>query len=124
MTLTQRFQDSSLRLINRYGASRTYRQVQETYNPITQTSVSSEVAYALKMFKTDPKERETKYPNLVGKETAVMLIAATALPVKPKVGDQITETYLGDTNTFSVEVIKENWSGEGVVSWRLVCSKS
>lgn len=124
MSIAQRFKDSSFRLIQRYGALRTYTQVTEVYDKVTQTTTSSEASFNIKIFKTDPKDRETKYPNLVGKETAVMMIAASSLPVKPKVGDLITETYLGDTNVFSVEVIKENWSVESIVSWRLICSKS
>lgn len=124
MPLAKRFQDSSARLIKRYGAIRTYTQVTEVYDSSSQTTTTSESSHSIKIFKTDPKERETKYPNLVGKETAVMMIATSTLPIKPKVGDTITETYLGRTNVFSVEVIKENWSVESIVSWRLICIKA
>lgn len=125
MALTKRFQDSSERLIARYGTIRTYHRITgEHYDVATQTMVSSEGLYEIKVFKTEPKERETRSPNLVNKESAVMMIAAKAIPFKPKVGDLITETYFAETNTFNVEVVKENWSGDGVVSWRLVCSKS
>lgn len=123
--LTQRFQASSERLIALYGADRTYhRKTGETYDVDTQMMVSTEETFTIKVFKTEPKERELKYPNLVQREAAVMMIAAKSLAFKPNVGDMITETYLGVTNTFTVEVVKENWSGNGVVSWRLVCTQS
>lgn len=125
MALAQRFRDSSERLISRYGTTRTYHKITgKHYDVVTQTMVSSEGLYEIKIFKTEPKDRETKYPNLVNKESAVMMIAAKSIPFKPSVGDLITETYFEETNTFSVEVVKENWSGDSVVSWRLVCSKS
>lgn len=125
MPLAQRFKDSSQRLIERFGATRTYRRrVGEQYNVDTQMMEASEELYQVKIFKTEPKERETKSPNLVNKESAVMMVAAKSLAFRPEVGDSITETYFDKTHTFLVEVVKENWSSEAVVSWRLVCSKS
>jgi len=125
MALTKRFQDSTLRLIRHFGATRTYRRiVGEDYDPNDQVKTYNEELYDVKVFKTDPKERETKSPNLVNKETAVMLIAAKSLPFRPRVGDTITETYLDSDETFMIEVIKENWAGEDIASWRLICSKA
>lgn len=122
----QRFKDSSQRLITRYGATRTYiRKLDAYYDVDSQTMVDAgEAAYPIKMFKTTPKEREVKSPNLVGKATAVMMIAAKDLPIHPIVGDMITETVGGVTTTFMVEVVSENWSGEEIVTWRLVCTRS
>lgn len=125
MTVSSRFRDSSQRLINRFGALRTYtHKTGEVYDFDTQTNVATYAPYPIKIFKTDPKERETKAPNLVNKEVVVMMIAASDIPFKPKLGDQISESYLDQTNTFNVEVIKENWAGDCIASWRLICIKS
>lgn len=125
MALTKRFQDSSQRLINRFGTLRTYvRLVGEEYDVETQTMTATEELHEVKVFKTDPKEREMKHPNLVNKESAVMMIAASSLAFKPKVGDIVREAYMNETNNFRVETIKENWAGSEIVSWRLVCSQS
>lgn len=126
MTLTKRFQDSSQRLITRFGALRNYtHKTEEVYNPDTQTTEGGvETTLNIKVFKSQPKERELKSPNLVGRETAAMMIAASDLPFSPTVGDTITETYLNTTHTFTVEVVTANWAGEGVASWRLICTRS
>lgn len=125
MTLTKRFQDSSQRLITRFGALRNYtHKTEEVYNPDTQTTESIETNLTIKVFKSQPKERELKSPNLVGRETTAMMIAASDLPFSPIVGDTITETYFNTTHTFTVEVVTSNWAGEGVASWRLICTRS
>lgn len=119
MALTQRFRDSSQRLINRFGCMRTYKHITgQNYNVDTQMMESTVLTYTIKTFKTDPKEREIKSPNLIDQETAVMLVAAADLPIKPKVGDSI----VGDNaETFIVTVVKESWAGDAIASWRLIC---
>lgn len=124
MGIGVRFQDSSQRLINRYGRIRTYVQTVIAYDLNSQMTVDTETLYSIKMFKTDPKERETKFPNLVDKVAVVMMIAAKDLPVRPTVGDTIKEDYLGTEEVYQVVSVKANDSGDEVVSWRLVCSKS
>lgn len=122
MTVESRFRGSSKRLIDRFGKTRVYvRKTDEVYNFETQTLVSGEELHTVKMFKTDPKESDSKYPNLVGKVVAVMLIAAGDIPFKPKIGDKIKDQYLGVDESYEIVQIKVNDAGEQVASWRLVC---
>ena len=125
MTVESRFRDSSKRLIDRFGKTRVYiRKVGETYNIETQTTTSGEELHTIKMFKTNPKESEVKSPNLVDKVVAIMMIAASDIPFKPMIGDQIRDQYLGVDEAYEVTQIKENDAGEQVASWRLVCVMS
>ena len=125
MTVESRFRDSSKRLINRFGKIRVYiRKVGETYNIETQTTTSGEELHTIKMFKTNPKESEVKSPNLVGKSVAIMMVAASDISFKPKIGDKIKDQYLGVDESYEIVQIKENDAGEQVASWRLVCVMS
>ena len=125
MTLESRFRDSSKRLINRFGKTRVYiRKVEQTYDMETQTVTSGEELYAIKIFKTNPKESEVKSPNLVDKVVAIMMIAASDITFKQKIGDQIRDQYLGVDEDYEVTQIKENDAGEQTASWRLVCVMS
>lgn len=125
MSLAQRFMDSSERMIARYGTNRNYnRIIGEQYNVDLQQMVTQTQTLNVKMFKTEPKEREVKSPNLINRETTAMLVAAKSLPFKPKLGDTISEAYLDDMNTFRVESVHEIWAGESVTHWRLICTKS
>ena len=125
MTVESRFRDSSKRLINRFGKIRVYiRKVGETYDIDTQTTTSGEELHTIKMFKTNPKESEVKSPNLVGKSVAIMMIAASDISFKPKIGDKIKDQYLGVDESYEIVQIKENDAGEQVASWRLVCVMS
>lgn len=125
MTVESRFRDSSKRLINRFGKTRVYiRKVGETYDIDTQTTTSGEELHTIKMFKTNPKESEVKSPNLVGKSVAIMMVAASDISFKPKIGDKIKDQYLGVDESYEIVQIKENDAGEQVASWRLVCVMS
>lgn len=125
MSLENRFRDSSKRLINRFGKTRVYiRKLGEVYDIETQTTTSGEELYAVKIFKTNTKESEDKSPNLVGRVVTVMMIAASDIPFKPRIGDQIRDQYLGVDEAYEVAQIKENGAGEQVASWRLVCVMS
>ena len=78
-------------------------------------------SYNIKIYKAEPKEREIKSPNLVGKEVCVMVIAAADLPVKPKLGDTINGNELDAQTAYRVEAISESWAGETVATWKLFC---
>ena len=122
MTVESRFRDSSKRLINRFGKTRVYiRKVGETYDIDTQTTTSGEELHTIKMFKTNPKESDVKSPNLVGKSVAIMMVAASDISFKPKIGDKIKDQYLGVDESYEIIQIRENDAGEQVASWRLVC---
>ena len=125
MTVESRFRDSSKRLINRFGKTRVYiRKVGETYDIDTQTTKSGEELHIIKMFKTNPKESDVKSPNLVGKSVAIMMVAASDISFKPKIGDKIKDQYLGVDESYEIVQIRENDAGEQVASWRLVCVMS
>ena len=125
MTVESRFRDSSKRLINRFGKTRVYiRKVGETYDIDTQTTTSGEELHTIKMFKTNPKESDVKSPNLVGKSVAIMMVAASDISFKPKIGDKIKDQYLCFYEYYEIVQIKENDAGEQVASWRLVCVMS
>ena len=125
MTVESRFRRSSQRLVQRYGALRTYNHItEEVYNVETQTIQSYTQSYNIKIYKADPKEREIKSPNLVGKEVCVMVVAAADLPVKPKVGDTINGNELDAKSSYRVEAISESWAGETVATWKLFCTIS
>ena len=125
MTVESRFRDSSKRLINRFGKTRVYiRKVGETYDIDTQTTTSGEELHIIKMFKTNPKESDVKSPNLVGKSVAIMMVAASDISFKPKIGDKIKDQYLGVDESYEIIQIRENDAGEQVASWRLVCVMS
>lgn len=125
MVVENRFRDSSKRLINRFGKIRVYiRKVGETYDIETQTTTSGEELHTIKMFKTNPKESEVKSPNLVEKSVAIMMVAASDISFKPKIGDKIKDQYLGVDESYEIVQIKENDAGEQVASWRLVCVMS
>lgn len=123
-TVESRFRDSSQRLIQRFGKTRVYVSSSKTYDPRTQTVVTTEVLHTIKMFKTEPKEREIKSPNLVDKTVVVMMIAAKDLPIKPKVNDMIKDQFLGVEEVYQVVQVSVNEAGEDAASWRLVCTKS
>ena len=125
MTVESRFRRSSQRLVQRYGAVRTYNHItEEVYNVETQMMQSYTQSYNIKIYKSEPKEREIKSPNLVGKEVCVMVVAAADLPVKPKVGDTINGNELDAKSAYRVEAISESWAGETVAAWKLFCTIS
>ena len=125
MTVESRFRRSSQRLVQRYGALRTYNHTtDEVYNVETQMLESTTQSYTVKVYKAEPKEREIKSPNLVGKEVCVMVIAAADLPVKPKLGDTISGNELDAQTAYRVEAISESWAGETVAVWKLFCTIS
>ena len=125
MTVGSRFQASSQRLINRYGKTRVYVHKKDgEYNLDTQKVENTQQLISVKMFKTDPKEREIKSPNLVNKLHVVMMISAVDLTIKPNVGDEIRDHYLGVDEVYQVVQVKVNESSDEVVTWRLICVAS
>ena len=125
MTVTSRFKDSSKRLIDRFGTKRKYkRKTGEVYNIDTQTVETTFTEYEMKIYKAEPREREVKSPNLVDKEVAIMMVAASDLPSAPIVGDIISELSVGTTDVFRVEIISEYWAGDSVSAYKLTCVRS
>lgn len=125
MSITSRFKDSSKRLVDRFGTKRKYKRITgEAYNIDTQKVETTFTEYEIKIYKAEPREREIKYPNLVGKEVAIMMVAASDLPSAPAVGDIISEVSIGTIDIFRVEVISEYWAGDSVSAYKLTCVRS
>jgi len=119
---SNRFKSGAKRLIDKHGKTRVYESVgEEVYNQETQTVDSTTTLYTIKMYETEPKYREVKSPNLVDKKLTAFLIATCDLPVRPKVGDKITDMFLGVDE--SVEVLDfTHYEGFGeVCMWRVLC---
>ena len=119
---SNRFKSSAKRLIDKHGKTRVYESVgEEVYNQETQTVDSTTTLYTIKMYETEPKYREVKSPNLVDKKLTAFLIATFDLPVRPKVGDKITDMFLGVDE--SVEVLDfTHYEGFGeICMWRVLC---
>lgn len=119
---SNRFKSGAKRLIDKHGKTRVYESVgEEVYNQDTQTVDSTTTLYTIKMYETEPKYREVKSPNLVDKKLTAFLIATCDLPVRPKVGDKITDMFLGvDESVEVVEVSKYEGFGEACM-WRVLC---
>ena len=125
MSITSRFKDSSKRLVDRFGTKRKYKRITgEAHNIDTQIVETTFTEYEIKIYKAEPREREIKSPNLVGKEVAIMMVAASDLPSAPAVGDIISEVSIGTIDIFRVEVISEFWAGDSVSAYKLTCVRS
>ena len=125
MSVTSRFKDSSQRLVSRFGTLRKYKhKTGEVYDVDTQINVESFTEYEIKIYKAEPKEREIKSPNLVGKEVTVMMVASADLSFEPVVGDIIYADTTTTSEMFRVETIIEYWAGDSVSAYKLICSRS
>lgn len=119
---SNRFKSGAKRLIDKHGKTRVYEAIgEEVYNQDTQMVEATTTLHTIKMFETEPKYKEVKSPNLVGKKLTAYLIATCDLPVRPKVGDKITDMFLGVDE--SVEVLDfTHYEGFGeVCMWRVLC---
>jgi len=117
-----RFKSSTERLIDKHGSLRVYESIgTEVYNPETQTVEVTSTLHEVKMFSTEPSYRETKSPNLVDKRVTVYLIATSCLPVKPKVGDKITDIYLGVDDKLEVYSFSHYEGFGDICMWRVLC---
>ena len=119
---SNRFKSGAKRLVDKHGKTRVYKSIgSETYNRETQTVETTSTLYTIKMFETEPKYKEVKSPNLVDKKITVFLISTTDLTVRPKVGDLVTDIFLGvDESVEVVEVSKYEGFGEACM-WRILC---
>lgn len=120
---SNRFKSGAKRLIDKHGKTRVYEAIgEEVYNQDTQMVETTTTLHTIKMFETEPKYKEVKSPNLVGKKLTAYLIATCDLPVRPKVGDKITDIFLGvDESVEVVEASKYEGFGEACM-WRVLCA--
>lgn len=110
-----------VRMINRYGKDVLYtRESEGVYNPAT-SSVERPVGITsiLKAYKTLVSYREAQSPNLIGKDSAVFLIAGLNLGFIPQINDKIS-----DDSNYQVLMISEVQVNDITALWRLVCVRS
>lgn len=120
-TTAGRFKSSSQRLVDHFGTDVEYTHVAESeYNIETQTVEDKTVVVSVKAFLTQPKYRESKSPNLVGRTGSVVLIAKESIDFIPKTDDLIN-TKEGVLTV--VERVAYN-SGDDTSMWRLLCTSS
>ena len=118
---SSRIKSGTQYLIDMHGQTRVYESVgSEVYDPDTQTVTNTTTLYTVKMFATEPKYREVKSPNLVDKKLTAYLIATCDLPTKPKVGDKITDIYLGN-EVLEVGSFSYYEAQGSICMWRVVC---
>lgn len=117
---TSRFQKSSQRLVKHFGTNRVYKKLgAAAYNVDTQEYTTTETAYIIKTYKARATDSETKSPSLVDKDVAVILISGADIAFRPEQGDLIVD----QDGSLTVVTVKENWAGDSVALWRLICMK-
>lgn len=124
MTVTVRFQNSTKRLIARFGKVRDIVRVSSEYDVDTQMYSETQVVSSVKMFKAAATKQEVDSPNLIGKEVYVFLIAYADLNERPKPNDKIIEVYGTEQEELRVQIVKEHWAGETPAAWRVICTKN
>ena len=118
---SSRIKSGTQYLIDMHGQTRVYESVgSEVYDPDTQTVTSTTQLYTVKMFATAPSYKETRTPDLVGKKLTTYLISASELGVTPKVGDKITDIYLGN-EVLEVGSFSYYEAQGSICMWRVVC---
>lgn len=116
-TVSDRFRNSSERLVNHFGTLRTIKSVSRVYDEDSQMVTETTTSVDTKMYKTSITYQESKDPNIVGKESCAFLVAAKAITTAPKINDIVTDA-LGD---YYVKVITPQWAGDGIALWRVAC---
>lgn len=127
-SITNRFQNSVQRNIQRYGKVRQYQRISSSSNLYdVETGTVANFNYpplSIKMFRSDLTSRDSKTPNMVDKEVQVFLIANAdidndIISFKPDRGDLIID---GD-DSYYVDVINAKDAGNKTAQWRLICYK-
>lgn len=119
--MRSRIADVVVKRIDYQGKPVEYVQkVSGTYNVNTgSVSPASNVEHLIKAYKTEASYSEKMSPNIVGKLSAVFLIAGKPLTFVPKTGDKID-----DGSVYEVQLIETIESQGSVALWRLVCTRS
>lgn len=122
MSVGNRFSKSSSRLIKRFGRKVTYLRVSEgEYNietgAVEDTTTTDKCVWA---YKTDNSDSDVNSPDLVGKQVVTYLISSD-LGFVPETDDVITFTFQGKTYREVIRTVKENWAGNCVAHYRVVC---
>jgi hypothetical protein len=115
---------STQRLIQKYGKDCTYSRITEgTYNVNTSAMTpETEVQETVRSYRSKISYSESQNPNLIGKDSAVYVIAGRSITFIPSVGDRITN--LDDSTEYEILVVNKIDVQSEVGLWRLICIKS
>lgn len=116
--------NSTLRTINRYGKNVSYlRTIEGTYD-IETSSMTEEttISSTVKAYRTKISYSESQNPHLIGKDSAVYMIAGKSINFVPDVGDRIVDA--SDGSDYQVLFISKIDVQDEVALWRLVCTRS
>ena len=116
--------DSTQRVINRFGRNITYVRVTEGVYDVNTSSMTeeTEVQETLKAYRTKISYSESQNPNLIGKDSAVYMIAGKIVTFVPDVGDRIVDPL--DGSDYQVLMISKVDVQDAVGVWRLICTRS
>lgn len=139
MNVTSRFSKSSERLIKRFGRLVCYERISpgeynvdtgyfedvtdnwlEYFNNLNEYPEGRPLE--VKAYKTDNSYEDTKSPDLIGRDIHTFLIAGNSINFTPKPQDIIRYTYNGQEISVVVSRVKENWAGNCVAQYRVVCT--
>lgn len=122
MSVGSRFSNSSARLISRFGRTVTYTRVSEgEYNIETgEVEDSTSSSQCIKAYKTDNSNEDVNSPDLVGKQIVTYLISSE-LGFVPETDDIISFSFQNKDYKEVVRRVKENWAGDCVAHYRIVC---
>ena len=115
---------STSRLINRYGRVVDYVVTTEGVYDVNTSSMSAETETEsqIKAYKTKVSYSESQNPNLIGKDSAVYLIAGISLNFTPDTGDRIVDD--ADDSDYQVVVVSKVDLQGAVALWRFICVRS
>lgn len=115
---------STLRTIQRYGKNISYlRTVEGTYDVNTSSMTEeSVITNTVRAYRAKISYSESQNPHLIGKDSAVYMIAGRSINFVPDVGDRVVDS--SDGSDYQVLFISKIDVQDEVALWRLVCTRS
>ena len=111
------FQSAVTSAITRHGLPLSYTSVTTgAYNVETGTPTITRVQYTLTMYPKQLIANSFNYPNLVGKESVMFYLSASALPFTPKMNDEIVH----QGNTYRVQSYQSHMANASTVMYRII----
>ena len=85
-------------------------------------SDETEFEETVRAYRTKTSYSESQNPNLIGKDSAVYLIAGKSITFVPDVGDRIVDDV--DSTDYQVLMVSKINLQNAVGLWRLICVRS
>lgn len=102
--------------LKRHGEDATYvRVVEGSYNVETGSVTNTETSYTVRIYKRHISANQYQYPDLIGKDAAVIYLAGNALTFAPSVRDK----FIISGVTYNVESISEHRARNQIVLYKL-----